>query len=121
MVRGAKRPPAITAGVGGPRERLVPNPKARLREQLREVCRFRHLSERTEEAYWGWVRRFLVWARDHPPATPLRSPPSEGAAKIWRHPRELGSPEVQAFLTYLAAQRKVAAATQNQALKLVES
>lgn len=38
-----------------PRGRLVPNPKARLREQFHEVARYRQLSLRTEEAYWGWV------------------------------------------------------------------
>jgi len=121
--------PAITASFRRPKERLVPNPKARLREQFREVCRFRHLSERTEEAYWGWTRRFLVWVRDHAGPAPdlgdgLTSPGvsggeeagAEGEKKAWRHPRELGGAEVQAFLTHLAARRGVAAATQNQAL-----
>jgi len=84
-----------------PRERLVPNPKARLREQLHEVCRFKHLSPRTEEAYWGWLRRFLVFHR-------------QGGQ--WRHPKELGGPEVQRFLSHLATERQVAASTQNQAL-----
>ena len=41
--------------VGG--ELLVPNPKARLREQFHEVARFRQLSLRTEESYWDWVLR----------------------------------------------------------------
>ena len=39
-----------TAGPGQPFERLVPNPKARLREQFHEVCRFKRMAERTEEA-----------------------------------------------------------------------
>ena len=118
MAENANIRPAITAGVGGPKERVLPNPKLRLREQFHEVCRFKRLAERTEEAYWGWVRRFLVFCRDHPHLTPALSPPSEGAEreKTWRHPRELGAAQVQAFLTYLAAQRQVAAATQNQAL-----
>lgn len=76
-----------------PRERLVPNPKARLREQLHEVCRFKHLSPRTEEAYWGWLRRFLVFHK-------------QGGQ--WRHPKELGGPEVQRFLSHLATERQVA-------------
>jgi hypothetical protein len=46
-----------------PRGRLVPNPKARLREQFHEVARFRQFSLRTEESYWDWVKRFLVWVR----------------------------------------------------------
>ncbi len=97
MHSGTNTVPAKTA----PRERMVPNPKARLRDQLHEVCRFRHLSPRTEEAYWGWVRRFLQFHK---------------MGEQWRHPRELGGPEVQAFLSHLAVERKVAAATQNQAL-----
>jgi hypothetical protein len=34
-----------------PRDRLVPNPKAKPREQFHEVARYRQLSLRTEEAY----------------------------------------------------------------------
>ena len=37
------------------KDKLIPNPKARLREQVREVMRFHHYSLRTEEAYWQWV------------------------------------------------------------------
>src|SRR5476649_1812181 len=44
---------------GEPRERLVPNPKARLKEQFHEVCRFKHLALRSEEAYWAWVVRLV--------------------------------------------------------------
>jgi len=55
------------------------------------------LSIRTEEAYVGWVRRF-IFANDK------------------RHPRELGAREVEAFLTHLAMHGRVAASTQNQAL-----
>jgi hypothetical protein len=80
--------PAITAAARRPRERLIPNPKARLREQFREVCRFRHLSERTEEAYWGWVRRFLVWARDQ--GSTESRPTGLATGGAWRHPRDLG-------------------------------
>lgn len=31
------------------------------------------------------------------------------------HPREMGAAEVEAFLSYLASERKVSASTQNQA------
>ena len=64
---------------------------------LRRVLRARHYSLRTERAYVGWVRRFVRFS---------------GV----RHPRELGSAEVTAFLTDLAVRRHVSAATQNQAL-----
>jgi hypothetical protein len=48
-------------------ELLVPNPKLRLREQLREVMRFKHYSLRTEDAYWNWIRQFIVFhGKRHP-------------------------------------------------------
>ena len=37
---------------------LIPNPKARLRDQFHEVCRFKYFSQRTEDSYWQWVVRF---------------------------------------------------------------
>ena len=62
------------------RDLLAPNPKLRLREQVREVMRFKRRSYRMEKAFVGW-RRFLVFRRDHPHLTPARSPPSEGAER----------------------------------------
>ena len=127
----AKASPSATAG-------FIPNPKARLLDQVREVMRFHHYSLRTEEAYLQWVRRFLEFCRN--PLTPALSPgggeggenpltrtqnaPSprptppmgEGEQGGWRHPREMGAAEVAAFLSHLATERDVAAATQNQAL-----
>ena len=90
------------------------NPKLRLREQVREVMRFKHYSVRTEEAYWHWIVRFIVWAR----ANPCFPPPPKGTErkKEWRHPREMGAADVHGFLTYLAVHRRVAPATQSQAL-----
>ncbi|HEY4559925.1 MAG TPA: integron integrase [Lysobacter sp.] len=69
----------------------------RLLDQVRERVRLRHYSVRTERAYVGWVRRFVI-------------------ANGRRHPRELGGAEVERFLTDLAARDDVAAGTQNQAL-----
>ena len=65
--------------------------------RVRERIRYRHYSYRTEQAYVEWVRRFV---RFH------------GR----RHPREMGAPEIEAFLTHLANERDVAASTHNQAL-----
>jgi integron integrase len=78
-------------------ERLVPNPKLKFMEQCREVMRFHRLALRTEEAYLQWIKRFIFFHDK-------------------RHPKEMGEAEVKAFLTYLAADRLVAASTQNQAL-----
>jgi integron integrase len=90
----------------GPPEGFIPNPKLKLFDQFSEVARFKHYSIRTEEAYRQWVRRFLQFNRRG----------GSAAAGGWRHPRELGAGEVQAFLNDLALNQRVAVSTQNQAL-----
>ena len=74
-----------------------PPPQPKLLDRLRAACRVRHYSIRTEAAYHDWAERFI---RYH---------------KI-RHPATMGEAEVNAFLTYLAVERRVAASTQNQAM-----
>ena len=69
----------------------------RLLDQLREQIRYLHYSLRTEQAYVFWVRKYIHCHR-------------------LRHPRDMGSPEVQAFLTMLAVERKVSVSTHRQAL-----
>ena len=69
----------------------------RLLDQVRERARYLHYSLTTEKAYLYWVRYFVRW---------------QGL----RHPRDMGAPEVQAFLTMLATQRHVSSSTHNQAL-----
>lgn len=69
----------------------------RLLDRVREAVRARHYSRRTEEAYIAWIRRYILFHRK-------------------RHPAEMGAEEITRFLTSLAVERKVAAATQNQAL-----
>ena len=69
----------------------------RLRDQVRNAIRVRHYSLRTEKTYWYWIRYFIRFHR-------------------MRHPLKMAEPEVSAFLTWLATERDVAAATQNQAL-----
>jgi integrase len=64
---------------------------------VRERCRVRHLARSTEEAYVGWIRRYILFHHK-------------------RHPLEMGAAEVTAFLTHLAVEGQVAASTQNQAL-----
>jgi integron integrase len=66
-------------------------------QAVRDRVRRLGLARRTEEAYLGWVRRFVL-------------------ANGYRHPAGLGKAEVEAFLTNLAARHDVAASTQNQAL-----
>lgn len=75
----------------------MPVQPPKLLDRLREACRVRHMSIRTEKAYHDWAERFI---RFH------------GI----RHPDTMAEPEVNAFLTHLAVARQVAAPTQNQAL-----
>ena len=71
--------------------------RPRLREQFRAIMRTRRYSRRTEKTYWYWIRYFLRFHH-------------------LQHPRDMGQPEVRSFLTWLAVERNVAVATQNQAL-----
>ena len=99
-------------------DRIIPNPKLKLLDQMREVCRLKHFSLRTEQCYTAWARRFIVFHRDHPHHTTAPGPPASGAEreKHWRHPKDMGGAEVTMFLSHLARDEKVSASTQNQAL-----
>jgi integron integrase len=81
-------------------EKFIPNPKLKLLEQCSEVFRFYHYSLRTEHTYKDWIKRFILFHGK-------------------RHPREMGTPEVTAFLSHLATHGKVAPATQAQALNAI--
>ena len=96
LVRGegsARLAVPIAASATGPQ----PGERGHLRHALISALRTLHYSQRTEEAYWGWVRKFVLWSGK-------------------RHPLEMGAPEIGQFLTYLATEREVAASTQRQAL-----
>ncbi len=80
-----------------PHSLLPPLQSERLLDQLRERIRYQHYSIRTEHAYVYWVGMFV---RFHG----------------MRHPAEMAGPEVESFLSWLANERKVAAATHKQAL-----
>jgi integron integrase len=68
--------------------------------RMRSEMRVRRLALRTEKTYLNWVRRFIRFHSN-------------------MHPRELGATHVSSFLSHLAAQRGVAASTQNQALQSI--
>ncbi|HEV2607542.1 MAG TPA: integron integrase [Xanthomonadaceae bacterium] len=70
---------------------------AKLLDQVRARMQRLGMAIRSEQAYTGWIRRFIL-------------------ANGKRHPKELGAREVEAFLTGLAVRGRVAASTQNQAL-----
>jgi integron integrase len=66
-------------------------------DALHGTLRRLQYSPRTEEAYLHWIRTYIAFHNG-------------------RHPRDLGAPEVTAFLNHLAVERRIAASTQNQAL-----
>ncbi len=74
--------------------------ESKLLDQVRDLIRLKHYSIRTEQAYLGWIRRFILFHHK-------------------RHPKELGKTEIEAFLTHLAVQENVAASTQNQAMNAI--
>ncbi len=87
---------------GESRALLLADPPAKpgppkLLQRVRNACRARHYSPRTEQAYVSWTRRFVAFHG-------------------MRHPRTMGADEVREFLTYLAVDRCVSSSTQSQAL-----
>ncbi len=69
----------------------------KLLHRVRSELRARRYSTRTEEAYVGWIKRYILFHHK-------------------RHPASMGGEEVNAFLTNLATEGGVSAPTQNQAL-----
>lgn len=75
----------------------VPSQSPKLLQQLRLALRVHHYSPRTEEAYVGWVRRYV---RFHG----------------LQHPGTLGGGAIREFLTALADRAQLSASSQTQAL-----
>jgi len=92
MVSSVGQPPASA------HSRSPQSPK--VLDRVRDAIRARHYSLHTEEAYVGWVRRFILFHNK-------------------RHPAEMGEAEINRFLTHLAVAENVAASTQNQALAAI--
>ncbi|MBL8795874.1 MAG: integron integrase [Planctomycetia bacterium] len=74
-----------------------PAPQPKLLDRVRQALRVRHYSLRTEDAYVAWIKRYIHFHHV-------------------RHPDEMGAAEINAFLTDLAVNGRVAASTQSQAL-----
>lgn len=74
---------------------LTRSPK--LLDRVRQTLRTKHYARRTEETYLNWIKRYILFHHK-------------------QHPQQMNTPEIEAFLTHLAVDRRVAAATQNQAL-----
>ncbi len=69
----------------------------KLLDQVRDTIRLKHYSMSTEKTYVAWIKRYILFHHK-------------------RHPKDMGVPEIEAFLTHLAVEQRVAASTQNQAL-----
>jgi len=78
----------------------MPDPAPKLLDQVRYTLRVKHYSIRTEEAYLDWIKRYILFHHK-------------------QHPKALNSPDIEAFLTHLAVDQRVAASTQDQALSAV--
>lgn len=85
------------AGPSGSTREPTPRFGSELHDRVSRAIRLRHFSPRTEEAYWAWIVRFILFHDK-------------------RHPGKMGAPEISRFLSSLATERHVSASTQNQAL-----
>ncbi len=72
----------------------------KLLDQYRDQIRIKQYSPRTEETYLKWVREYILFHNK-------------------RHPREMGVPEINQFLTHLVVERKASASTQNQVISAI--
>jgi integron integrase len=68
----------------------------KLLDQIRNLIQLRHMSHKTERAYVGYARDYILFHK-------------------MRHPREMGAGEIREYLTHLAVDKNVAASTQNVA------
>ncbi|WP_417158841.1 site-specific integrase [Spirulina subsalsa] len=75
----------------------TPQQQPKLLDCVRQTARFRHLSRKTEKSYLYYIRDFILFHQK-------------------RHPREIGAPEIRAYLSHLAVDKKIATSTQNVAL-----
>ncbi len=72
-------------------------PQRKLLDRVRDTIRLKQYSPRTGTDYVHWIKRFILFHDK-------------------RHPKDMRGAEIEAFLTYLAVDQRVAPSTQNQAL-----
>ncbi len=77
-----------------------PGKEKKLLDQYRDAINLKHYSPRTGDTYILWTRDYILFHNK-------------------RHPKEMGAPEINQFLTHLASEKKVSASTQNQALSAI--
>ncbi len=81
--------------------KFSPNPKSKLLDQVRETLRYYHYARSTEKTYCQWILRYICFYDKK------------------RHPKDMGSRDVEHFLSHLATHENVAASTQRQALNAI--
>lgn len=74
--------------------------KKKLLDVVRDKIRFKHYSLSTERTYLYWIKYFILYHNK-------------------RHPIQMGKPEIEQFLTWLATDKKVSPTTQNQAFSAI--
>jgi integrase len=72
----------------------------RLLDQVRQSLRYKHYSLATEKLYVYWIRFFIRWSG-------------------LKHPKDMGAPEVEAFLSMLVNERNISSSTHRQALSAI--
>ena len=72
----------------------------KLLDRAKEILRRKHYSIRTEEAYIGWMARYIHFHHK-------------------RHPKDMGAPEIEVLLAHLAVEGNVSGSTQHQAFKAI--
>ncbi len=77
-----------------------PQKPKKLLDQYSDNIRLKQYSARTEKTYIEWVRNYILFHKK-------------------RHPREMGVPEINQFITHLVVERKASASTQNQAISAI--
>jgi integron integrase len=82
-------------------KKFRPDPRLKLMDQVRQVLRYHHYAYRTEQTYCDWIVRYIKF---------------HGSTK---HPRDMGKSEIEAFLSHMATNGHVAAATQRQAFNAI--
>jgi integron integrase len=94
--RKPPRQPAAAVAIA-PAQGPQPGQPGHLKALFTAAVRTLHYSRATEQAYWHWIRHFVLWNGK-------------------RHPSELGADHIRDFLSWLAVERDVSASTQRQAL-----
>lgn len=80
-------------------EKPTPQPR-KLLDRVSDAIQTKHYSSRTAETYIYWIRQYILFHNK-------------------RHPNEMGVPEIEAFLTHLAAKKNFSSSTQTQALSSI--